>query len=291
MIISHDIRSLFSTYLQPGQNWDSMTDDERKAQIWDRIPTVESSVQPAKPQVPVQIDHLAYSGRSSSSSSDSYSNYVQSELSSACTQFYFYKNDAENLKNAVLALQSREQLAQDPSLSADDREANSQYASVIHQWIVNQNAWVDKAGTSFSDHPELLLDLEHSGYTGESAQKATKYVLQYLSNMFSSVTPEEYGLNGFANMTSEQMLDALNQYDGVLKKFTDQISAQCGPVINPYESWEESPKEMDDWILRMFGKQYGLDPKYNPHSVTLTTDLTDPPKWMYHMFDSLDIKA
>ncbi len=289
MILSHDIRNIFSTYLQSGQNWDSMTDDEREAQVWTRIPTVKSSVQPAKPQVPVQIDHLSYS--SGSSSSGSYSNYVQSELSSACTQLDFCENNAENLKNAVLALQNREQLAQDPSLSKDEREANSQYASVIHQWIVNQNAWVDKAGTSFSDHPELLLNLEHSGYTGENAQQATTYVLQYLSNMFSSVTPEEYGLKGFAEMTSGQMLGALNQYEGVLGKFTDQISAQCSPVINPYKSWEESPKEMDDWILRMFGKQYGLDPKYTPYSVALTTDLTDPPKWMYHMFNSLDIKV
>lgn len=287
MIISRDISSLFSAYLRPEQNWDSMTGAERKAQILGQIHTVKSLAGPVKPQVPEQIDHSSYSG--GNSSSGSYGNYVQSELSSACSRLYFCENDAENLKNAVLALQDREQLAQDPSLSADEREANSQYASVIHQWIVDQNAWVDKVGTSFSDHPELLLDLEHSGYAGENAQQATTYVLQLLSNIFSSVTPEELGLKGFADMTSGQMLDALNQYEGVLGQFTDQISAICGPVTNPCESWEESPEEMDDWILVNFGTQYGLDPKYNPHGGgTLTTDLVDPPEWMYHIFDSLD---
>ena len=261
-----------------------MTVDERK-EVWSRIHTVKSSVEPTKAQVPKQVDHpVPYNGRRTG-------NYVAGELSEAYLGLSVYENEAETAKTAVLALQNREKLSQDPTLSADAREANSQYASVIRKWLINKNPVLD---TSFVDHPEYLLDLAHSGYTGKSLQRDTSYVIQLLSNMFSS----EKGLNlqGFSDMTRGQMMDALNQYEGSLDKITDQISdiieSQTGCPMTGYPKPNDTPEQMDDWILNIFGKEYGLDPKYTPHCVgALTTDFTDPPEWMYHMFDSLDIKV
>ncbi len=262
-----------------------MTGDERE-EIWSRIPTVKSSVGPTKAQVPKQVDQPApYNGRRPA-------NYVPAELARAFFGLSVDENEAETAKTAVLALQNREELSQDPTLSADAREANSQYASVIRKWLVNKNPVLD---TSFVDHPEYLLDLAHSGYKGATLQSDTSYVLQLLSNMFSDAPRENLDLKGFADMTSGQMMDALNKYEGSLDKITDQISdiidsAYGSPIIG-YPKPDDTPEQMDDWILNIFGKEYGLDPKYTPHCVALTTNITDPPKWMYHMFDSLDIKV
>lgn len=261
-----------------------MTGDERK-EVWSRIPTVKSSVGPTKAQVPVQIDHpVPYTGRRTG-------NFVVGELSGAYLGLSVYANEAETEKTAVLALQNREKLSQDPSLSADAREANSQYASVIRKWIVNQSSQLDD---SFADHPEYLLDLAHSGYKGATLQSDTSYVMQLLSNMFSN----EKGLNlkGFSDMTSGQMMDTLNRYEGSLDRITDRISdiieSQTGSPMTGYPKPTDTPQKLDDSILASCGKEYGLDPKYDPHGgFALTTDLTDPPEWMYHMFDSLDLQV
>lgn len=285
MTISCNISNFLSSYLQPNQNWDSMTGEERKAQILKQIPTTQSSVNSAKPQVPAQVDHSLPGNRSRNG------NYVLGELSSAYLRLDAYENNAETVKTAVLALQNREQLSQDSSLSADVREANSQYANVIRQWIVNQSSMMN---SSFLEHPEVLLDLGHSGYTGKNVQRDTNYVIQLLGNMFSDMSQEELNIKGLADMTSGQMLDALNQYESVLDRVTDQISAICesqtGHSLTGYAKANESPKKMDDWILMNFGAQYGLDSKYNPHGgFAFTTELTDVPEWMDHIFDSLDV--
>lgn len=285
MILSFDISSVFSAYLQPGQDWASMTGEERKAQVLGQIPTVQSSVSAVKAQVPKQVDRLVPDNGSGNGGT------ILGELSGAYLKLNAYGNDAETVKTAVLALQKREQLSQDSSLSAEAREANSQYANVIRQWIGDYSSNMKSA---FLEHPELLLDLQHSGYSGERAQSDTTYVLQFLGDMFSDVPKGALNLSGLADLTSEQMLGTLTRFENTLDPLTDQISAACesltGAPPTGYARPNETPEQLDDRILMNFGKQYGLDPRYNPHGgFSLTTDLTDVPEWMNHMFDSLDV--
>lgn len=285
MIPSCDLSSVFSSYMQPGQDWASMTGEERKACVLGQIPMVQSSMRAAKPQAPKQVDRLV-PGKGSGNDG-----YVVGELSGAYLRLNAHGNEVETVKTAVLALQKREQLSRDPSLSAEAREANSQYANVIRRWIGDYSSNMKSA---FLEHPELLLDLKHSGYKGERARSDTAYVLRFLGGMFSGVPEGALDLSGLGDLTSDQMLDALTRFENTLGPLTDQISAVCesltGEPMTGFPPPDETPEQMDDRILMRFGKQYGLDPRYNPHGgVSLTTDLTDVPEWMNHMFDSLDV--
>jgi len=293
MIISHDISSLLSPYLQPGQSWNTMTDQQKK-EVMNQIPTAKNTVQPTVAKVEVQHSDGLYGA--GGNGYISYNGYIARELSDVYLGLGDKKNDAETLKNAVLAMQNREQLAQDPSpsaypkdpsVSAFLREKNSQCAGVIRKWIINEcsTRYLPEALNS----PTYLLT-EKAGYT---QQKANQSTYQALTKIYSAVTPEKLGLQGFADMTGSQMIDALNQFESTISGVMDQISSLfTGKSGGERLTWtakaDYQPETLDNDIITRYGEEYGLEKKYLGID-KLTTDLVDPPEWMLHMFDSLDV--
>ncbi|WP_411678471.1 hypothetical protein [Caproicibacter sp.] len=284
MIISHDISSLFTPYLQPGQSWSTMT-AQQKQEVMDRIPTAKNTVKPTVAKVEVQHSDGLYGA--GGNGYISYNDYIALDLSDAYLWLGYKENDAETLKSAVLALQQREQLAQDSSHSAEFQRKNKECIRVIRAYITDQANSLSTALTN----PTLLLT-KGSGYT---QQKANRWTYQALTKIYSAVTPEELGLQGISDMTGSQMIDALNQFESTISGVMDQISSMFtgksgGEKMDPWsiQSYDD-PEQMFDHIINIFGSRYGLDPNDNPYFAgEFTTDLVDPPEWMLHMFDCLD---
>ncbi|OCN01611.1 hypothetical protein A7X67_00495 [Clostridium sp. W14A] len=73
----------------------------------------------------------------------------------------------------------------------------------------------------------------------------------------------------------------------------DQISSMfTGKSGGEQLTWtakaDYQPETLDNDIISRYGEEYGLEKKYLGID-KVTTDLVDPPEWMLHMFDCLDV--